>query len=161
KIKEFTVGDITQRNRNLLLWRDSSVDGIKTGHTSGAGYCLMTSAERNDQRLLTVVLGSTGEKQRADDSQALLEWGCRFFRSNELYPAGKQIATQKVWKGAADEVVLGLAQRLRVTIRRGRYDSLKPMLLLPGTLVAPIEKGQQVGKVKVMLDGKVVAERPL
>src|SRR5690606_32961236 len=81
KIKEFTVGDITQRNRNLLLWRDSSVDGIKTGHTSGAGYCLMTSAERNGQRLLTVVLGSTGEKQRADDSQALLEWGFRFFES--------------------------------------------------------------------------------
>ena len=161
KIKEFTVGDITQRNRNLLLWRDSSVDGIKTGHTSGAGYCLMTSAERNGQRLLTVVLGSTGEKQRADDSQALLEWGFRFFESNELYPARKQIATQKVWKGAADEVVLGLAQPLRVTIRRGRYDSLKPMMELPGTLVAPIEEGQQVGKVKVMLDGKVVAERPL
>ena len=161
KIKEFTVGEITQRNRNLLLWRDSSVDGIKTGHTSGAGYCLMTSARRGDQRLVTVVLGSTGEKQRADDSQALLEWGFRFFESNELYAAGKPIARQKVWKGDADEVVLGLAQPLRVTTRRGKYDQLKPSMELPATLVAPIKKGQQVGKVKVMLDGKVVAERPL
>ena len=161
KIKEFTVGEITQRNRNLLLWRDSSVDGIKTGHTSGAGYCLMTSAQRGDQRLVTVVLGSTGEKQRADDSQALLEWGFRFFESNELYAAGKPIARQKVWKGDADEVVLGLAQPLRVTTRRGKYDQLKPSMELPATLVAPIKKGQQVGKVKVMLDGKVVAERPL
>ena len=161
KIKEFTVGEITQRNRNLLLWRDPSVDGIKTGHTSGAGYCLMTSAKRGDQRLVTVVLGSTGEKQRADDSQALLEWGFRFFESNELYAAGKPIARQKVWKGDADEVVLGLAQPLRVTTRRGKYDQLKPSMELPATLVAPIKKGQQVGKVKVMLDGKVVAERPL
>ena len=120
KIKEFTVGEITQRNRNLLLWRDPSVDGIKTGHTSGAGYCLMTSAQRGDQRLVTVVLGSTGEKQRADDSQALLEWGFRFFESNELYAAGKPIARQKVWKGDADEVVLGLAQPQRVTPRRGK-----------------------------------------
>ena len=161
KIKEFTVGEIIQRNRNLLLWRDPSVDGIKTGHTSGAGYCLMTSAQRGDQRLVTVVLGSTGEKQRADDSQALLEWGFRFFESNELYAAGKPIARQKVWKGDADEVVLGLAQPLRVTTRRGKYDQLKPSMELPATLVAPIKKGQQVGKVKVMLDGKVVAERPL
>ena len=161
KIKEFTVGEITQRNRNLLLWRDPSVDGIKTGHTSGAGYCLMTSAQRGDQRLVTVVLGSTGERQRADDSQALLEWGFRFFESNELYAAGKPIARQKVWKGDADEVVLGLAQPLRVTTRRGKYDQLKPSMELPATLVAPIKKGQQVGKVKVMLDGKVVAERPL
>ena len=161
KIKEFTVGEITQRNRNLLLWRDPSVDGIKTGHTSGAGYCLMTSAQRGDQRLVTVVLGSTGEKKRADDSQALLDWGFRFFESNELYAAGKPIARQKVWKGDADEVVLGLAQPLRVTTRRGKYDQLKPSMELPATLVAPIKKGQQVGKVKVMLDGKVVAERPL
>ena len=161
KIKEFTVGEITQRNRNLLLWRDPSVDGIKTGHTSGAGYCLMTSAQRGDQRLVTVVLGSTGEKQRADDSQALLEWGFRFFESNELYAAGKPIARQKVWKGDADEVVLGLAAPLRVTTRRGKYDQLKPSMDLPRNIIAPIKKGQQLGTVKVTLDGEVVAERPL
>ena len=161
KIKEFTVGTITQRNRNLLLWRDPSVDGIKTGHTSGAGYNLMTSAQRGDQRLVTVVLGSTSEKQRAADSQALLNWGFRFFETHELYPAGKAIARQRVWKGEEDEVVLGLAQPLRVTTRRGKYEQLEPSMDLPRTLVAPIEKGQAVGKVKVRLDGKVVAERPL
>ena len=161
KIKEFTVGEITQRNRNLLLWRDSSVDGIKTGHTSGAGYCLMTSAQRGDQRLVTVVLGSTGEKQRADDSQALLEWGFRFFETHELYPSGKPITTQRVWKGDADEVVLGLAQPLRVTTRRGKYDQLAPSMELPRNIIAPIRKGQQLGTVKVTLDGEVIAERPL
>ncbi|HET8818667.1 MAG TPA: D-alanyl-D-alanine carboxypeptidase family protein [Xanthomonadaceae bacterium] len=161
KIKEFTVGEITQRNRNLLLWRDSSVDGIKTGHTSGAGYCLMTSAQRGDQRLITVVLGSTGEKQRADDSQALLEWGFRFFETHELYAAGKPITRQKVWKGDADEVVLGLAQPLRVTTRRGKYDQLEPSMQLPRNIIAPIKKGQELGTVKVTLDGEVVAERPL
>jgi D-alanyl-D-alanine carboxypeptidase (penicillin-binding protein 5/6) len=161
KVREFTVGPITQRNRNLLLWRDPSVDGIKTGHTSGAGYCLMTSAQRDDQRLITVVLGSTGEKQRADDSQALLNWGFRFFETHKLYDAGKQVAKQKVWKGATDEVSLGLAQPLLVSTQRGKYEQLKPSMDVPRTLIAPIARGQQVGTVKVTLDGKVVAQRPL
>jgi len=161
KVREFTVGPITQRNRNLLLWRDPTVDGIKTGHTSGAGYCLMTSAQRGEQRLITVVLGSTGEKQRADDSQALLNWGFRFFETHKLYDAGKQVARQKVWKGAADEVSLGLAEPLLVSTQRGKYDQLKPTMDVPRTLIAPIAKGQQVGTVKVTLDGKVVAQRPL
>lgn len=160
-IREYTVGSITQRNRNLLLWRDPSVDGIKTGHTSGAGYCLMTSAERDGQRLITVVLGSTGEKQRADDSQALLNWGFRFFETHTLYAAGKAVSTQKVWKGAADEVALGLAAPLAVTVQRGRYDQLKPTMDVPKTLVAPITQGQEIGTVKVTLDGEVVAQRPL
>jgi D-alanyl-D-alanine carboxypeptidase (penicillin-binding protein 5/6) len=161
KIKSFTVGPITQPNRNLLLWRDSSVDGIKTGHTSGAGYCLMASAERGDQRLISVVMGSTSEKQRADDSQALLNWGFRFFETHKLFDAGKPVTTQKVWKGAADEVKLGLAAPMLVTVKRGRYDQLKSTMDLPRTLVAPIKKGQQIGTVRVMLDGKPVAQRPL
>ena len=161
KIKEFTVGPITQPNRNLLLWRDPSVDGIKTGHHSGAGYCLMASAKRGDQRLISVVMGSTSENQRAVDSQALLNWGFRFFETHKLYDAGKQIAKQKVWKGAADEVQLGVAEPLLVTVPRGKYDQLKPMMDVPKTLVAPITKGQKIGTVKVMLDGKVVAQRPL
>ena len=99
KIKEFTVGAITQPNRNLLLWRDASVDGIKTGHHSAAGYCLMSSAKRGDQRLIAVVMGSTSEKQRADDSLALLNWGFRFYETHRLYEPGKAIATQRVWKG--------------------------------------------------------------
>ena len=161
KIKEFTVGPITQPNRNLLLWRDPSVDGIKTGHTSGAGYCLMASAKRGDQRLISVVMGSTSEAQRASDSQALLNWGFRFFETHELYAALKQVAQQKVWKGKADEVQLGVAAPMLVTVPRGRYDQLKPMMDVPATLVAPIAKGQKIGTVKVMLDGKAIAEQPL
>lgn len=161
KIKEFTVGPISQPNRNLLLWRDPSVDGIKTGHHSGAGYCLMASAMRGDQRLISVVMGSSSENQRAVDSQALLNWGFRFFETHKLYDVGKQIAKQKVWKGAADEVQLGVAEPLLVTVPRGKYNQLKPMMDVPKTLVAPIAKGQKIGTVKVMLDGKVISQRPL
>lgn len=161
KIKELTVGPITQPNRNLLLWRDSSVDGIKTGHHSKAGYCLMASAKRGDQRLISVVMGSTSEAQRATDSQALLNWGFRFYETHKLYDAGKAIAKQKVWKGAADEIQLGVAEPLLVTVPRGKYPLLKPSMDVPKTLVAPIKKGQAIGSVKVMLDGKVVAQRPL
>ena len=103
KIKEFQVGNIKQPNRNLLLWRDGSVDGIKTGHTSEAGYCLMSSAQRGDQRLIAVVLGGQSEKQRADDSLALLNWGFRFFETHRLYEPGKAVAEHKVWKGTTDK----------------------------------------------------------
>ena len=161
KIKEFTVGPITQPNRNLLLWRDPTVDGIKTGHHSGAGYCLMASAKRGDQRLISVVMGSTSENQRASDSLALLNWGFRFFETHKLYDAGKAIAKQKVWKGDADEVNLGVAEPMLVTVPRGRYAQLKPSMDVPKTLVAPIKQGQKIGTVKVMLDGKLIAQRPL
>jgi len=161
KIKEFTVGPITQRNRNLLLWRDASVDGIKTGHTSAAGYCLMASAKRGDQRLVAVVMGDTSENQRAVDAQALLNWGFRFYESHKLYDIGKPVATQKVWKGKADEVRLGVAKPLLVSSPRGKYEQLKPTMDVPKTLVAPIAKGQEIGKVKVTLDGKVIASAPL
>jgi len=161
KIKEFTVGPITQPNRNLLLWRDPSVDGIKTGHTSNAGYCLMASALRGDQRLIAVVLGDTSENQRAVDAQALLNWGFRFYETHKLYDAGKAIAKQKVWKGAGPEVSLGVAEPLLVSLPRGKYAQLKPSIDVPKQLVAPIAKGQRIGTVKVTLDGKVVAQRPL
>ncbi len=161
KIKEFTVGPITQRNRNLLLWRDASVDGIKTGHTSSAGYCLMASAKRGDQRLVSVVMGDTSENQRAVDSQALLNWGFRFFETHKLYDANTMVAKQKVWKGKTDEVQLGVAQSLLVGMPRGKYSKLKPSMDVPKTLVAPIAKGQKVGTVKVVLDGKTIATAPL
>lgn len=161
KIREFTVGPITQRNRNRLLWRDDAVDGIKTGHHSGAGYCLMTSAQRDDQRLISVVLGSTGEAQRANDSMALLNWGFRFFETHRLYDAGEELATQRIWKGRANELRMGLAEPLLVSTGRGKYDQLQPSMDLPATLVAPIEEGQVIGTVRVKLDGEVVAERPL
>ena len=161
KIKEFTVGPITQPNRNLLLWRDPSVDGIKTGHTSSAGYCLMASAQRGDQRLITVVMGDTSENQRAVDSQALLNWGFRFHETHRLYEAGKALASPKVWKGEEDVVRVGVAQPLLVTTARGKYDRLKATMDLPKSLVAPIAKGQKIGTVKVSLDGKVIAQAPL
>lgn len=161
KIKEFKVGTITQPNRNLLLWRDGSVDGIKTGHTAAAGYCLMSSAQRGDQRLIAVVLGGASEKQRADDSLALLNWGFRFFETHRLYEPGKMVAEHKVWKGAADNVQLGVAQPMLVSLPRGRYNDLKPTIDVPSTLVAPFTAGQQVGTLKVTLDGKVVAQSPL
>jgi len=161
KIRTFRVGEITQSNRNLLLWRDPSVDGIKTGHHSGAGYCLMASAKRGDQRLVSVVMGSTSEAQRATDSQALLNWGFRFYETHKLYDVGKAVATQKVWKGESDEVRLGVAQPLLVSMPRGKYAQLKPTMDVPKTLVAPIAKGKAVGQVKVALDGKVVAQAPL
>ncbi|WP_369936336.1 D-alanyl-D-alanine carboxypeptidase family protein [Xanthomonas tesorieronis] len=161
KIKEFRVGDITQQNRNLLLWRDPSVDGIKTGHTSEAGYCLLSSAQRGDQRLIAVVMGDSSEKQRAEDSLALLNWGFRFFETHRLYEPGKQVAQQRVWKGTEKEVLLGVAQPLLVGVPRGRYNELKPSIDVPKTLEAPIKQGQAIGTVKVSLDGKVIAQAPL
>ena len=160
-VKEFTVNGITQPNRNLLLWRDPSVDGIKTGHHSGAGYCLMSSAKRDDQRLIAVVMGSNSERQRADDSLALLNWGFRFFETHKLYEPGKPVAQLKVWKGKAGEVQLGVAEPLLVSVPRGRYPDLKPAMEVPKSLVAPIAAGQEIGTVKVSLDGEVVAQAPL
>jgi D-alanyl-D-alanine carboxypeptidase (penicillin-binding protein 5/6) len=161
KIKEFTVGPITQPNRNLLLWRDPSVDGIKTGHTSGAGYCLMASAKRGDQRLISVIMGDTSERQRAVDSQALLNWGFRFYETHQLYPGNKQVTQQKVWKGQADTVSLGVAAPLLVSTPRGKYGQLKAVMDVPKVLEAPIAKGQKIGTVKVSLGDKVVAQQPL
>ncbi len=161
KIREFTVGPITQRNRNLLLWRDESVDGIKTGHHSGAGYCLLSSAKRGDQRLISVVMGAKSEEERAVDSLALLNWGFRFYETHRLYQPDVAIATHKVWKGTTDAVQLGVAEPLLVSTPRGRYAELKPQMDVPKTLIAPIKAGQKIGTVRVMLDGKPVMEAPL
>jgi len=161
KLKEFTFNNIRQHNRNSLLWRDASVDGIKTGHHSGAGYCLASSALRDQQRLISVVMGSSSEKQRADDSLALLNWGFRFFETHILYAAAAPVADVKLWKGESDTVVLGLVAPLRITLPRGRYDDLKPSMDIPAQLLAPISKGQNIGTLRVSLDDKVLVERPL
>ncbi|PJK06630.1 serine-type D-Ala-D-Ala carboxypeptidase [Lysobacteraceae bacterium NML71-0210] len=160
-LKEFTVGPITQPNRNLLLWRDGSVDGIKTGHTAAAGYCLMASAKRGDQRFITVILGGSSEEQRATDSQALLNWGFRFYESHRLFEANQPIAVQRLWKGQVNEVNLGLAQPLVISLPRGSAPSLKSSMDVPTTLIAPVEKGQAIGTVRVTLDGKEIASAPL
>ncbi|MEZ5460876.1 D-alanyl-D-alanine carboxypeptidase family protein [Dokdonella sp.] len=161
KIKDFEWNGIKQHNRNTLLWRDSSVDGIKTGHTNNAGYCLATSAQRGDQRLIAVVMGAASEKARADANQELLNYGFRFFETHKLYEVGKPLATPELWKGESDTVDLGVAENVLVTLPRGRYADLKASMDLPAQLIAPLEQGQAVGKLKVELDGKLLLERPI
>jgi D-alanyl-D-alanine carboxypeptidase (penicillin-binding protein 5/6) len=167
-MKEFTVGTITQHNRNGLLWREGSgVDGIKTGHTSSAGFCLLASAKRGNQRFVSIVMGipaksqSEGFRLRETGNLNLLEWGFRFFESHKLYDANKAIATHQVWKGTENQIGLGLAAPLVISVERGRYTQLKPMMDVPKQLIAPIKKGQVIGKLRVSLDNKVIAERPL
>ncbi|HEY0180627.1 MAG TPA: D-alanyl-D-alanine carboxypeptidase family protein [Dokdonella sp.] len=160
-VKDFEWNGIKQHNRNTLLWRDASVDGIKTGHTAEAGFCLATSALRGEQRLIAVVMGAPSEKQRADDNQALLNYGFRFFETHKLYAAAKPLASPELWKGAVANLPLGVADDVLVTFPRGRYADLKASVELPSRLVAPIAKGQQVGRLTVQLDGKTLAERPL
>ena len=160
-VKEFTYNGITQHNRNTLLWRDPSVDGIKTGHHSGAGYCLAASAQREGTRLIAVVMGTTGEKVRADEAQSLLNYGFRFFETHRLYAAGATVAEPELWKGEAETAKLGVAADLPITLPRGSYERLKATMNVPKPLVAPLAKGQQIGTLSVALDGKVLTEAPL
>ncbi|HST28209.1 MAG TPA: D-alanyl-D-alanine carboxypeptidase family protein [Rudaea sp.] len=160
-IKEFEWNGIVQHNRNALLWRDASVDGLKTGHTKEAGFCLTTSAQRGDQRLIAVVMGTPSDKQRADANQTLLNYGFRFFETHKLYDANKPLTTPELWKGAQNTLPLGVAESVLVTLPRGRYGDLKASLKLPGRLIAPYQKGQPVGTLSVSLDGKTLLERPL
>lgn len=160
-VKEFTFNGIRQFNRNSLLWKDSAVDGIKTGHHSGAGYCLAASAKRGEQRLISVVMGSPSEKQRAEDSYALLNWGFRFFETHKLYDAGQPVSEPTLWKGETETLRLGLEQPLLLTVPRGRYDAVKAEMDLPRQLVAPFTKGQQVGVLRLSLDDKPLVERRL
>jgi serine-type D-Ala-D-Ala carboxypeptidase (penicillin-binding protein 5/6) len=160
-LKDFSFNGITQHNRNTLLWRDASVDGIKTGHHSTAGYCLSASAKRGDTRLIAVVMGTSGEKVRADEAQALLNYGFRFFESHKLHTAGQEIAQADLWKGEAVKAKLGVGADSMITIPRGAYERLKATMNVQSPLVAPLTKGQSVGTVTVELDGKKVAETPL
>ncbi|MES9885341.1 MAG: serine-type D-Ala-D-Ala carboxypeptidase, partial [Candidatus Sedimenticola sp. 6PFRAG1] len=150
-----------QHNRNKLLWRDDSVDGIKTGHTEAAGYCLVASAKRNGMRLISVVMGTSSEDARAKESQALLNYGFRFFETHRLYGAGEALTKVRVWKGASEQLRLGLKEELVVTIPRRQYKNLKPSMTIPPKIMAPLRKGQEVGTVTVMLGDKTVTESPL
>ncbi len=167
KEREYTYNNIRQYNRNELLGRDPTVDGIKTGHTSAAGFCLAASAKRGDQRLISVVLGidAKGDKDgfrlREDANLALLNWGFRFYETHPLYQANVQLAHLKVWKGKADVLGLGLTQPIEIVIPRGRYGEVKPFMDVPKQLVAPIAKGQLIGVLRVTLDGKLLLQRPL
>ncbi|MEZ5454784.1 MAG: D-alanyl-D-alanine carboxypeptidase family protein [Lysobacteraceae bacterium] len=161
KLKEMTLNGITQHNRNTLLWRDPSVDGIKTGHTASAGFCLAASAERDGMRLISVVMGSSGEKKRADDSQALLNFGFRFFESHTIYTAGQVVVEPPIWKGERDSIALGLQEPLQVTVQRGKYEQIKAVMDLPKPLLAPYSQGQQVGTLRLSLDDQMLIEKPL
>jgi serine-type D-Ala-D-Ala carboxypeptidase (penicillin-binding protein 5/6) len=160
-VREFTFNDITQPNRNALLWRDSSVDGMKTGHTDDAGYCLVSSAKRDDMRIVAVVLGTSSAKARIDGSQALLNYGFRFFETRLLYEAGTEVANARIWKSANEFSKLGLAEDLYITVPRGSYDELESVLNIPAQLMAPVAQGQPVAELKVSLRGTELLNEPL
>jgi D-alanyl-D-alanine carboxypeptidase (penicillin-binding protein 5/6) len=159
--KEFTFNNIRQHNRNTLLWRDPAIDGLKTGHTEAAGYCLATSAKRDGMRLLSAVMGSASETSRASESQTLLNYGFRFFETVQLYQAGQELAVGHVWRGLTDEVALGLQEPLFITIPRGRYDDLDAQVEMQPELSAPLGAGVTVGKIIVQLGEDLVASRDL
>jgi D-alanyl-D-alanine carboxypeptidase (penicillin-binding protein 5/6) len=159
--KEFTWNDITQYNRNKLLWRDESVDGVKTGHTDSAGYCLVTSAVKEGMRLITVVLGTKSENARAEASQALLNYGFRFFETHKLYDTGTALTNARVWKGASETIQLGLDKPLYATIPRGQYKSLDASMTVDNRITAPVDAGQALGMVLVRLGDDVIAEQEL
>lgn len=159
--KEFTYNNIKQPNRNTLLWRDNTVDGMKTGHTEDAGYCLLSSAKRDDMRLISVVLGTKSVDARAQESQKLLNFGFRFYESHVIYPVEKALKKVRIFKGSSQRLPVGVAQNLAVTIPRGQYKNLKPSININTPLVAPINKGQQLGKVEIRLNNKLLSSSPL
>ena len=159
--KEFRYNNITQANRNRLLWTDPYVDGMKTGHTDAAGWCLVASAKRGERRLLSVVLGASSDASRAAESQKLLNWGFQAFDTVQLYQSGKPVSSVRVWKGANREVNAGFLADRYLTVPRGKADKLALTMETKEPLVAPVQRAQPVGVVKVALDGKPVAEFPL
>lgn len=159
--KYFTYNKIRQPNRNKLLWRDKTVDGLKTGYTDDAGYCLVASAKRDNMRLISVVLGTSDEEARARESQKLLSYAFRYYRTHKLFEKNILLNTSKVWAGEVDQLRMGITEDLYVTIPRGQADSLQATMDVERVIKAPLAKGQAVGKVKVTLDGKVVKEVPL
>ena len=160
-VKEFTYNDIKQHNRNQMLWRDDTVDGIKTGHTESAGYCLVASAKRNNMRLISVVMGTEGTKARTRATQSLFNFSFRFFETHQLYKAGESITSSKVWKGEKESFDVGIVDDLYVTIPRGKYKQLDAAIELSPTIVAPINKADVQGSLKISLDGEELASRPL
>lgn len=160
-VREFTYNDIKQPNRNSLLWRDPSVDGMKTGMTDDAGYCLVSSAQRDDMRIVSVVLGTSTAKARIDGSQALLNYGFRFFETRLLYRAGETVTTARIWKAEREMTPLGLPEDLYVTIPRGSFDDVESVLNMPAQLMAPVAQGQPLAELQVSLNGDQLLTTPL
>lgn len=159
--KYFTYNNIRQPNRNTLLWRDPSVDGVKTGHTEAAGYCLIASAVRDGMRLVSVVMGTDSEEARATESQKLLTYGFRYFETLRLYDANETMRTVRVWGGDADSVDIGLPQAVVITIPRGAEENLDAAMDLDRIVRAPVERGQELGSLTVTLGEETVYEGPL
>jgi len=160
-IREYTYNDITQPNRNRLLWRDASVDGIKTGHTQAAGYCLATSAEREDMRLISVVMGAGSESSRTAFTQSLLEYGFRFYETTKLAEAGQALGNMRIWKGNSEQVDYGVTEDIHVTVPRGQADDIRRKLEFDEPLLAPIGHNQLIGSMALMLDDEILARQPL
>lgn len=160
-IKEYSYNGIKQYNRNKLLWRDPTVDGVKTGHTESAGYCLVASAARNDMRLISVILGAESEKARADYSQELLEFGFRLYETHKLYDKGSVLADARVWKGNKSTVPAGIMEDFYVTVEKGHYNQLKGLMELDGSLDAPIKRGDVVGTAIIKDGDTIVNQVPL
>ncbi|MGB8433288.1 MAG: D-alanyl-D-alanine carboxypeptidase family protein [Burkholderiales bacterium] len=157
-LKDFRYNNITQQNRNRLLWLDPNVDGVKTGHTEAAGYCLVASAKRGTRRLLSVVLGARSDAQRAQESQKLLNYGFQFYDAVRVYEKGQAISTLRVWKGAQNDVKAGLPEDLYVVIPRGEAEKLTAEFVSQQPLIAPVSQGQAVGTIRLALDGKPFGE---
>ena len=161
KEKEFTFSGIRQLNRNKLLWRDDSVDGVKTGHTDSAGFCLISSARRNDMRLIAVVAGSESENERLTASQRLLEYGFRFYATQKLVSQETKVTTAKVWGGKTNEVALGSTQDIYLTLPRSEFKNIKANYQFTNNLQAPIEIGEKIGSIEFTSNDRVVLSAPL
>lgn len=159
--KEYTYNKITQPNRNGLLWKDPNVDGMKTGHTESAGYCLVATSKRDGRRVLSVVLGTASANVRESESAKLLNYGLQFYDTPKVYSNGQSVQTLKVWKGQAPEVKIGFNRDLYLSVPKGQAGNIKASLTTQQPLIAPISAGQAVGKVKLELDGKVLGEYPV
>ena len=160
-VKEYTYNKITQPNRNRLLWLDANVDGMKTGHTESAGYCLISSAKRGESRLISVVLGAVSEAMRASESQRLLNYGFQNYESTLVYKKNQPIKTIKVWKGQTDSVTAAVANDLFLLLPKGDYAKVKSTITVTSPLIAPFKAGASVGQIMFTLDGKMIAQSPL
>ncbi|MCR8921208.1 D-alanyl-D-alanine carboxypeptidase [Dasania sp. GY-MA-18] len=158
---DYTYNNIRTTNRNRLLFKDPSVDGLKTGHTSEAGYCLVTSAKRNDMRLISVVMGTSSESARERETQKLLSYGFRYFETHQLYDAGAELTDSKVWAGNSDSLKLGVSRDIHLTIPRGQHDNIKAVLNIDETIKAPVTKGKVYGELVVSLAGETLLQEPL
>ena len=161
KEKEFTFSGIRQLNRNKLLWRDDSVDGVKTGHTDSAGFCLISSAKRNDMRLIAVVAGSESENERLTASQRLLEYGFRFYATQKLVSQETKVTSAKVWGGKTDQVALGSSKDIYLTLPRSDFKNIKANYQFNNNLQAPIEVGQEIGSIEFTSNDRIVLSAPL